>query len=188
MRIFYELLAKHLPRSLAPWVGPTCRRIRWFCARRLFAECGQRVNIERGASITIGQPIRLGDHSGIGVRAHVDGPITFGQNVLMAPDVVIRRRNHVFERTDVPIRRQSVTKFVELRVCDDVWIGERAMIMPGCKRIGRGAIVAGGSVVTKDVPDYAIVGGNPARILKQRRLTHDPQGEPKLTLPSGALE
>ena len=50
---------------------------------------------------------------------------------------------------------------------DDVWIGTRAIILPGT-RIGKGSIIGAGSVVTKDVPQYSIVGGNPARILKTR--------------------
>ena len=49
-----------------------------------------------------------------------------------------------------------------LHICSDVWIGARAMILPGCKRICKGVCIGAGSVVTKDIPDYAIVGGNPA--------------------------
>jgi acetyltransferase-like isoleucine patch superfamily enzyme len=56
---------------------------------------------------------------------------------------------------------------VGVTIGDDVWIGCNAVILPGV-RIGRGAVVAAGSVVTRDVPEYAIVGGIPARILKQR--------------------
>ena len=52
--------------------------------------------------------------------------------------------------------------------CSNVWIGARAIILPGCKRIGKGVIIGAGSVVTKDFPDYAIVGGNPARVIKMR--------------------
>lgn len=187
-RIFYELLAKRLPPSVTPVVGNACRRIRLQVARRLFTECGVNVNLECGAGLAMREVIRLGDHSGIGVRAHVDGPITCGTNVLMGPEVVILRRNHKFGRTDLPIRRQGSSALVELRICDDVWIGRRVIITPGCRRIGRGVIIGAGAVVTKDVPDYAVVGGNPARIIRIRHLTHDATGEPKLTLPSGVVE
>ena len=56
-----------------------------------------------------------------------------------------------------------------IEIGDHVWIGARAMIMKGVK-IGEGAIVAIGSVVVKDVPPYAIVGGNPAKIIKYRNI------------------
>ena len=56
-----------------------------------------------------------------------------------------------------------------LHIACDVWIGTRAIILPGCKRIGAHSIIGAGAVVTKDVPDYAIVGGNPARVLKMRK-------------------
>ena len=51
---------------------------------------------------------------------------------------------------------------------NDVWIGARAIVLPGCKRIGHGAVIGAGSVVTKDVPDWAVVGGNPARVVRYR--------------------
>ena len=57
----------------------------------------------------------------------------------------------------------------EVEICNDVWIGSRVTILGNVNRIGTGAIVGAGSVVTKPVPDYAIVAGNPARILKYRK-------------------
>jgi maltose O-acetyltransferase len=187
-RVLYHFFARRLPESSTPFVGKGCRWFRLQFARHLFRECGCRVNLEHGASLAFSHAIRVGDHSGIGVNCYGDGPLTLGVNVLMGPEVVILRQNHRFDRTDLPIRRQESSAVRELRICDDVWIGQRAMILPGCGRIGRGAIVAAGAVVTKDVPDYAVVGGNPARVLKLRHLTHDTVGEPKLTLPSGVLE
>lgn len=55
-------------------------------------------------------------------------------------------------------------------ICSDVWIGARAIILLGYKRIGKGVIICAGSVVTKDFTDYAIVGGNPARVIKKRKV------------------
>jgi acetyltransferase-like isoleucine patch superfamily enzyme len=56
----------------------------------------------------------------------------------------------------------------ELMIGNDVWIGYGAIILPGCKRIGNGAVIGAGSVVTKDVEPYSIVGGNPAKVIKYR--------------------
>ncbi|MBR4197321.1 MAG: hypothetical protein IKQ94_00950 [Bacteroidales bacterium] len=88
---------------------------------------------------------------------------------MMGEDVVIIGGGHCFERTDIPMGEQPSKEKTSLFIDDDVWIGSRAIILPGCSRIGRGAIIGAGAVVTKDVPDYAIVGGNPAKILKYRR-------------------
>ena len=95
-----------------------------------------------------------------------DGYITIGDNVMMAPGVTILTTNHRFDRTDIPMIEQGHVS-APVSIGNDVWIGQRAMIMPGV-HIGNGCIVAAGAVVTKDVPDFAVVGGVPARILKYR--------------------
>jgi hypothetical protein len=59
-------------------------------------------------------------------------------------------------------------EFVSLEIGHDAWIGANALITPGCSRIGLGAVVGAGAVVTKEVPDFAIVAGNPARIIRYR--------------------
>ena len=74
---------------------------------------------------------------------------------------------HQFSRTDIPMRLQGHRQYQPVLIEDDVWIGARAIILPGL-RIGKGAIVGAGSVVTKDVPPYAICVGNPARVIKSR--------------------
>lgn len=63
---------------------------------------------------------------------------------------------------------ETDTEKAPLSIGHDVWIGQNTIILPSCKRIGNGAIVAAGSVVTKDVDDYAVIGGNPAALIKYR--------------------
>ena len=87
---------------------------------------------------------------------------------MMAEDVLFLGGGHKYNRLDIPIGHQGAEPKTPLTIDDDVWIGARAMILPGCKHIGKGVIVGAGSVVTKDIPDYAIVGGNPARVIKYR--------------------
>ena len=75
---------------------------------------------------------------------------------------------HKMERTDIPMRLQGSFEKTELTICDDVWIGAHVIITGGCKIIGKGAVIGAGSVVTHDVPDYSIVAGNPAKVIRKR--------------------
>lgn len=87
---------------------------------------------------------------------------------MMGPDVMIFTSNHETSRTDTPMRLQGTAKIKPVTIGDDVWIGARVIILPGVT-IGQGAILAANAVVTKDVPEYAVVGGNPAKLIKFRK-------------------
>lgn len=91
-----------------------------------------------------------------------------GRDVMMGPDVVIFTTDHIFSDTSRPMMDQGMAAAKPVTIGDDVWIGQRALILPGVS-IGTGAIVAAGAVVTRDVPPFAVVAGNPARIIKDRR-------------------
>lgn len=91
-----------------------------------------------------------------------------GDNVMMAPDCIIYVRNHESSRLDIPMCEQGSTEERPVVIGNDVWIGGRVIILPGVK-IGDGAIIGAGSVVTKDVSEYDVVAGNPARVIKDRR-------------------
>lgn len=158
------LFAAHLPTSFS-WVNIGQRQIRGFCGKLILSKCGKSVNIEKGASFP--SSVELGDFSGIGIRAQISGKVIIGKNVMMGPDVCIYVRNHAFDRIDIPMNLQGFAPENPVVIEDDVWIGARVIILPGI-RIGTGAVIGAGAVVTKDVPDYAVVGGNPARILKMR--------------------
>lgn len=164
--VLYYGFAKYLPNSQhrgTKW----CRYIRRAICKPLFDECGTWLNVEKGANFGTGSGIKIGNGSGIGANAQIRGKLTIGDNVMMGPDVVILTTNHRFDRIDVPIGKQGNTD-EPVTIGNDVWIGQRAMIMPGVN-IGNGCIIAAGAVVTKNVPDYAIVGGVPARVIKYRK-------------------
>lgn len=164
---FYYLVARHLAASGTRVVGRIAMLSRRWCARALFESVGQEVNIEKGARFGSGAGINIGDFSGIGINASLPIAIDIGKNVMMGPDVLVLNQNHRFDRTDIPMRLQGYEPIEPVEIKDDVWIGTRATILPGVT-IGAGAIVAACSVVTKDVPENAIVAGNPAKVIRTR--------------------
>jgi len=88
------------------------------------------------------------------------GGIEFGTNCCLSEMVLIETHSHGYDP-------HSPSQAAPLVIEDNVWIGTRAVILPQVARIGRGSIVAAGSIVTHSVPPNVIVGGNPARIIKQ---------------------
>jgi acetyltransferase-like isoleucine patch superfamily enzyme len=80
--------------------------------------------------------------------------------------VELLAENHSFEDSEIPIQDQGVTR-KGIHIEDDVWIGNRVIVLDGI-HVGRGAVIGAGSVVTKDVPINAVVVGNPARIVRYR--------------------
>jgi len=165
--IVYYGLAQYLPKSTFT-LGNISKKIRGKLARHIFKSTGKNITLEDGAYFGKGDRITIGDNSGIGTKCQLYGKITIGKDVLMAPEVIILTRNHKHNKTDVPMRIQGFEDEKEVIIEDDVWIGTRAIIMPGV-RIGKGSIVGAGSVVTKNVEPYSIVGGVPAKELKKRK-------------------
>jgi maltose O-acetyltransferase len=135
--------------------------------RHLFAKCGKNVNVEHGADIGTGRHTEIGDNSGIGINCSVKRAI-IGRNVMMGPEVVFLNDNHNFSDPDKPLQEQGYISSEPIVVGDNTWIGTRVIVLPG-RTIGKCAIIGAGAVVTKDVPDYAIVGGNPAKIIRMRK-------------------
>lgn len=109
--------------------------------------------------------ITIGDHFYLNAFCHLLGEIIIGDDVQIGPKTVIWARDHDFARHQL-IREQGHTA-APIYIGNDVWIGASAIILRGV-RIGEGAVVGAGSVVTKDIPDYAIAVGNPARVIKYR--------------------
>ncbi len=163
--ILYYFFARHLPASYRPY-ALGAKNIRYWICRHLFSKCGKNVNIEHGAYFGSGKDVEIGDNSGIGVDCFV-GRAIIGKDVMMGPEVILLGQNHKFDDLTVPMFKQGylVTKPVEIG--DDVWIGTRVIILPG-RKIGKGSVIGAGAVVTKDIPEYAVAAGNPARVIRFR--------------------
>lgn len=122
--------------------------------------------IESYATVNNGMGgVLIGDRTLVGIGNVLIGPLRIGNDVIIAQNVVFSGLNHGYEDINTPIRNQQCTT-AEIVIEDEVWIGANSVITAGV-RVGRHAVVAGGSVVTKDVLPYTVVGGNPARLLKQ---------------------
>ena len=137
---------------------------------------GDRVTIGKYAIIRpsniyggpIGEGLVMGNNSNIGPYNYIgcSGKITIGNNVMLAPRVSIYAENHVFENPNITIKAQGVTK-MNVVIEDDCWIAANAIILAGVT-IGKGSVVAAGSVVNEDVPAFSVVAGVPARVIKSR--------------------
>jgi maltose O-acetyltransferase len=125
---------------------------------------GKKPRVKNRAEISPNATI--GDYSELGTRCMIQSNVHIGNNVIMGPDVKIYSRNHRFDRLDVPIQQQGKNYF-ETYIGNDVWLGANVIVTAGC-RVGNHAVIAAGAVVTGDVPDFAVVGGVPAKIIKYR--------------------
>jgi maltose O-acetyltransferase len=163
----YIYFVRWLPSSAMPG-GALWKAVRRAVAGPLFAEAGLGINVERGAYFGKGSNIRIGSRSGLGVNCQIYGPVSLGDDVMMGPDVAIYAVNHRFDDLARPMIEQGHSEAIPVRIGNDVWIGRGVNILPGVT-IGDHAIIGTAAVVTKDVADYKIVGGNPARELGDRR-------------------
>jgi len=113
--------------------------------------------------------IIMGSNCTVNPYASLHGKVTIGNGVRIASLATIAGANHVFSDINKPIYQQPVT-FEGIVIGDDVWVGANVVVLDGVK-VGAHSILAAGAVVTKDVSEYSIVGGNPARVLRNRRAT-----------------
>jgi len=135
--------------------------------RNLFI--GNGVQIQQGVILRPGKrnKIEIGDESGINPYVVIYGKVKIGKWAMIAPNVVIAGGNHIMNELDKAMIKsgKSINKGVVIE--DDVWLGASAVVLDGV-RIGKGAVVGAGCIVTKDVAPYDIVVGNPAKTIGNR--------------------
>jgi acetyltransferase-like isoleucine patch superfamily enzyme len=138
---------------------------------------GDRVTVGRFAIIRgsrqyggaeLGEGLIVGNNSNIGPYCYVgcSGGIRIGNNVLMAPRCSLFAENHNVDDIAHALKEQGV-KRAPIEIEDDCWIASHSVILAGVT-IGRGSVVAAGSVVTRSMPPYSIIAGVPARVIKRR--------------------
>jgi len=164
--------------------------------KKRFFFCGKNVSVDLPFEITnerfisLGKDVKIGkdcwilcpdqyselqapviiieDGVNIGRRVVISGVkrIHIHKNCLFAPQVYIADHFHKYTDINSPIKDQGITKVEEVEIGEGTWIGINACILPGCK-IGKQCVIGANSVVTKSFPDYSVIGGNPARVIKQ---------------------
>jgi len=125
-------------------------------------EKGVVMSTSEAGKISIGNNVYLGEYSVLTSNQEIE----IGDNVLISPHNDIVDFNHIYQDQDIPINQQGITA-KKITIEEDVWIGAGCRILRGVT-IGKGAVVGAGSVVTKDVPSYHVVVGNPAKTIKER--------------------
>ena len=171
-----------------------CSNVRGLYYKFKFKKCGNRLKVGKNCRINNAKNICVGNNVVIdnnvellvgGVNERVQGVLSLGDyvhlskfncigccgkivlenHVRLAPYVHITDRNHSFDNIQMPIWQQPII-IKDVYIGSETWIGFGAQIMPGV-HIGRHCVVAAGSVVTKNIPDYSVVAGVPAKIVKQ---------------------
>lgn len=171
MLFIYYLIARHLPNTTVPWIGKFCSKIRYIICKRLFKRCGKNVNICQNVYFGKGNNISIGNNSSLGPNMWIQNTILeIGNFVMTGQDILILGGGHNHSNIKIPMGQQGNLPKSTLKINDDVWIGARAIILGNVKSIGKGAIIGAGSVVPKPVPDYAIVAGNPAKVIRFRNI------------------
>lgn len=108
--------------------------------------------------------VLIGDRTRIGMSNVLIGPVTIGNDVMMAQNIVLSGLNHGYEDINTVPHKQPVTR-KKITIEDEVWIGANVVIVAGVT-VGKHAVIAAGSVVTKNIPSYSVAVGNPAKIIK----------------------
>jgi len=165
-----------IAKLLAYWTNHVISHIPFFAIRQAWYRHVVGVRMGRDAAVFMGcfwyfyrpfgrnpQPMSVGEHTIINRRCTLDGRggLRLGSNVSLSPEVMLITSTHRKDDPDFAVEDQPIV------IEDYVWVGSRATVLPGVT-IGKGAVVAVGAVVTKDVPAYAVVGGVPAKIMGER--------------------
>ncbi|MBL7110192.1 MAG: acyltransferase [Candidatus Marinimicrobia bacterium] len=151
------------------WESTISFGIRYILYLKVCNKIGSKVIIFPNVYIYFPENICMGTNVSIHQFSYIDasGDLEIGSHVMIGHGVTIMTNSHNFNQLENPMKNQGV-KHKKVIIGEDVWIGAKSTILMGVN-VGKGAIIGANSVVTKDVPEYSIVGGIPAKVLKIRR-------------------
>lgn len=171
IREYIFRLVQHL---LSPFIfdTPGISALKMFCLRR-FVKIGGNSCIAYGTILVsphnFKKPrLEIGNNVAITHGCDIDysGGLIIRDHVWISEGAIITTHSH--KVADRMLKKDQQTEFSELLIEDDAWIGAGALVLSSVNRIGRGAVIGAGAVVTKNVDDYSVVAGNPARHLRYR--------------------
>jgi maltose O-acetyltransferase len=161
--LLFNMVFRFLPEYYQPY-GKPFHWIKCGLLKLALTHCGKGINI--GFACGVSPHVEIGDYSSFGNRCVVQGGVRIGSDVMMGPDVKIYTRNHNMQDIARPMRLQG-SSFNPVSIGDDVWIACNVVILPGVT-IGSHAVIGAGTIVTHDVPEYAVMVGNPGKVVKLR--------------------
>ena len=159
-----------------PWwidaISPHGHQLRYQFWKNLIGELGSVAVFHRHTKIIAPENVRIGDHTSIAPDVILDGRsgLSIGRFSMIGFESIVLTLSHNCSSTTIPMIEQGMVG-APVAIGDDVWIGARVIILPGIS-VGDHAIVGAGSVVTKDVKEFDIVGGAPARVIRSRLPGH----------------
>ena len=161
--LLYRLIGKLIPSEMGP-IGRFSFKFRRVLCRQLFKESARIFGVDQGVDFGNGACMIMKDHANLGRNCSITGrgTVTIGRHVMMGYDCIIITQNHKYLEEGY-----DGYEIKDVVIDDYTWIGHRVIILPGV-RLGKHSIIGAGSVVTKDVPDHAIVAGVPAKLIRYR--------------------
>ena len=163
----YYFFAYHLPEN--QWVGGSLwNALRVFFARPMLRECGKDIHIDRHVNFGKGDSLTLKDHSGLGAYSKLIGDITLERWAATSFDIFITAYGRKMDRTDIHILYQGKVPDEPVILGEGTVLFASVIILPGV-HTGEGCVIGAAAVVTRDVPPYCVVAGNPARVVKWRK-------------------
>jgi acetyltransferase-like isoleucine patch superfamily enzyme len=166
MRLLWLWLLSNMPLQLGV-------RMRAWWMPRFLAHLGSDTILQHGLRVITPEKVSIGSHCNLGQGAFITGGggVRIGDWVGFGPDVKVWSVNHRFDDPDTPWQLQG-WEAKEVVIEDDVWLGANVFVMPGVI-IHKGAIISAGTVVNKSIPAFALVAGNPGRVVGWRKRPAD---------------